>query len=248
MDLFRGRDVGGRDVLFVRPSLPGEVPDADTLIAQAVKKRWGGVEWGMPAPGTTAIRVATVSPQFAVDPVARPGDEGEVVVVSPSLVLPADIGSLNKRLVTSDEHLRLFAKADADGDTEEGIATGIVMEPTDGEDSPEVDPDTDNEVASAEVIRKGMIAWMLNGGMVDLMHSFAALADEEVRVIECWQARSSFPIGPEDQQYDVRPGTWMLSTLWDTDGDLWTAIKGGLFASYSPGGLCRKVPLEEDDG
>jgi len=248
MDLFRGRDLGGRDILFLSPDAPGSVPDADALIADVIGKRWDGATWGQPAPGSTAVRVGTVSPQFAFEPVAKPGLEPEVLVVAPDLVLPADTAALNKRLITSDDaHLRLFAKED-DGDTDEGLATGIVMEPNDGVDSDDVDPDTDNEVFGAEVIRKGMIAWMLNGGMVDLMHSFAALGGEEVRVVECWQARASFQVGPDGGAYTVRPGSWMLTTLWDTEGDLWKAIKSGVYQAYSPGGLCRKVPLEDDDG
>lgn len=233
--IFKGLDEDGKTITV----LGGEpLPDD---VAKAASD-FTGAPLGAPKAGTMLTRVgemefapvvrrvASEDMLFSPPPEPEPRVEPEPVTKRIQLQNAAMVGPLlNSLKVKADE-------------TEMGLATGIVMEPNDGTDGDEVNPDTQGQVSSPEDIEKAMIYWACNGGSVDLMHSFEAILDERVDVVENWIARAEFDLNG----YTVKPGTWLATTKWQTGGRYWAAIKAGEFNAYSIGGLGETLAFNED--
>jgi hypothetical protein len=226
LDVFLGVGTDGGTVTV----LSGEALDDEIAKAAAI---FTGAPLGAPRPGAVLTRVGSVD----LTPVVRRASTLEVqappaTVAPPAPALPAPVAKRvqlqNAALVGPlFAHLRVL-KAE---DVERGLATGIVMEPD--------VTDTQGQVVSAADIERAMVYWACNGGSVDLMHSFEAITDERVDVVESWIERTGFDLGG----YAVQPGTWVMTTKWQVDGRYWGAIKAGELNAYSIGGLGETVDV-----
>jgi hypothetical protein len=132
-------------------------------------------------------------------------------------------------------------------ETEERYILGIVLEPTivvDDEGNEIIEPDTQDDVYTAETIRAAAHGWMENYGLIDLMHNWTALSKENVRVIESYIAPCDFSIGDGVDSYLVKKGTWLLA-LRVVHDELWKAIGEGDIGAFSIGGVATRTPLDE---
>ncbi len=218
-----GKDGGTVTVLAGDP--------VDEVVAQAAAA-FTGAPLGAPRPGAILTRVGAVSLAATVRRAASVDR-----ALPPPPPSPAAPPVATKRVQLTNAALvrqicaRLSVKAAEP--TERGLATGIVMEPD--------VTDTQGQIASAADVEAAMIYWACNGGAVDLMHSFEAIVDERVDVVEFWICRAAFKLGEKD----VTPGTWLMTTKWQVDGRYWAAIKDGTFNAYSIGGLGTTEPIDD---
>lgn len=153
----------------------------------------------------------------------------------------AAVAATNDRLVFDGvQLLKAEAPEAADGDApEERYVLSVVMEPNDGTEGAPLDPDAEGDIQSAAAVRKAAHRWMEHGGQVDLNHSWQALGQDRVRVLESYLAPCDVEIGG----YPVRKGTWLLG-LRIADDAMWTAVKGGEIGAYSIGGSGQRIPVE----
>lgn len=126
---------------------------------------------------------------------------------------------------------------DEQGQQEERFILSMVLEPTEGE-GVDFKPDTQDDVYTAEEIRKGCHYWMENGGAIDLMHSWEAMGKNDVRILEVYIAPVDFDNGGEK----VLKGSWMLALRIVNDA-LWQAIKEKKLGAYSIGGVAERAPV-----
>jgi len=224
LSIYKGLDKDGADVTV----LSGD-PLTDAISKAAAD--YTGSPLGAPRDGCVLTKVAEID---LVPSVKRVASE-DVVFMSPQAPPKPEFKPVEKRVAMMNATMlgvlcsSLIVKAE---ETEMGLATGIVMEPD--------TVDTQKQKTTAEDIEKAMIYWACNGGSVDLMHSFEAIMDERVDVVENWICRAEFMLG----DYAVKVGTWLSTTKWQTDGKYWAAIKDGTFNAYSIGGLGQTVPAD----
>jgi len=226
LSIYKGLDKDGADVTV----LSGD-PLTDAISKAAAD--YTGSPLGAPCDGCVLTKVAEID---LVPSVKRVVSEDLVFMVPKAAPPPKPVDdAVAKRVVQMNAAMlgvlcsRLTVKAE---ETEMGLATGIVMEPE--------TVDTQKQKTTADDIEKAMIYWACNGGSVDLMHSFEAIMDERVDVVENWICRAEFLLG----EYTVKVGTWLSTTKWQTDGKYWAAIKDGTFNAYSIGGLGQTVPSD----
>jgi hypothetical protein len=225
LDVYTGVGADGGTVTV----LAGAAVDAAIGKAAAA---WTGAPLGAPRPGAVLTRVATLT----LAPIVQRAVPAEVLLPPAPVERPAP--TVDKRTQLFNASLaqpstygqHLAAKAE---EAERGLATGIVMEPG--------VTDTQGQVTSPEDVERAMVYWACHGGSVDLQHSFEAIMDERVDVVESWIARAAFKLG----DYDVQPGTWLMTTKWQVGGKYWAAIKDGSFRAYSIGGMGTTVPLDD---
>jgi hypothetical protein len=166
------------------------------------------------------------------------GADIRAIVGRPKAVKGVDptVVALNDRLVFGGVQL---LKADAPEEAEERYVLSVVMEPNDGVDAA-LDPDAEGDIQSAADIRKAAHRWMEHGGQIDLGHSWRALGNDRVRVLESYLCPADVEIGG----YPVRKGTWLLA-LRMQDDKLWEAVKSGAIGAYSIGGSGTRTPVED---
>jgi hypothetical protein len=153
--------------------------------------------------------------------------------------IDAAVAATNDRLVFDGVQLLKADAPESENDgPEERYVLSVVMEPNDGVDAP-LDPDAEGDIQSAAAVRKAAHRWMEHGGQVDLNHSWKALGQDRVRVLESYLAPCDVEIGG----YAVRKGTWLLG-LRIADDAMWTAVKGGEIGAYSIGGSGQRLPVE----
>lgn len=127
----------------------------------------------------------------------------------------------------------------ADDGTEERFILSLVLEPNDGTAGAPLNPDTQDDIYSADEIRTTAHGWMENFGHVDLQHNWQALGKSEVSILESYLAPVDFQLGDNK----VLKGTWMLGLRVKND-ILWDAIKAGEIGAYSVGGTAQRVPVD----
>jgi hypothetical protein len=240
LTLLRGIDKNGDTIVF----LDGEL---DQSALEKVVKQWAGDPLGEPAIGTAATPVAKLNHYLEFLPV----DDGEVVTVqgkaeeaAPEPEPNEEMVAINKAIV--QRGVEFFAKAEV-GD--EGIAVGIVLEPTAKDDGTPVAPDTQNDVYTKQDVEKAAYVWLLNGGAVDLLHSWQELGKEEILGI----GASDITHGPceftkaDGTKQKIAEGTWLVTTVWNTNGTVWPKIKDNTLGAYSIGGTAQQEPVNQPE-
>lgn len=112
---------------------------------------------------------------------------------------------------------------------DERFVLGIVLEPE--------TVDAQNDIYSAEEIRKAAHLYMEEFGHIKLMHRGAPI-DGKVKILENYIA----PVAMEIDGQPVKKGTWLLGVR-VLDDSLWNAVKSGDLTGFSIGGLAVKTPL-----
>jgi len=244
LTLLRGIGKDGETVVFFDGGISG-----DTLVVMA--EEWSGDKVGEPAVGTFATPIAELGTALTFKAI----DDGEMLFVEASddqLEQDADgpedtevdpeIAKVQK--LFDEQPATFLFKAEA-GD--EGIAIGIVLEPNDGKDGAPFEPDTQNDVYNKADVEKAAYVWMLNGGAVDLLHSWQKLGKEEIIGVvgsDVTHGDVEFE-KPDGTKQKVRQGTWLVTTLWNTKGKVWPLIKSGKLGAYSIGGTATEQPIEQ---
>lgn len=235
MKLLRGIGADSRAVVFLA--------DADSPLSKQLEA-WAGDPVGAPSPGTIAREIADV--RLAFDPI----DDGAELLLQqdPTPPEPADVPEsvrlFNKALIERKPRHFIMKSEDGDDD-DQGLSTMIVMEPNDGADGADLNPDTQGDVFSKQDVEDACYYWLENGGQVDFMHNFEPLERNVVKVAASDVTRGPVTLGEGEEAYECAVGTWLVTLRWDTDSVYWKGLKEGAFKAVSPGGLAQRVPLEE---
>lgn len=154
------------------------------------------------------------------------------------------------RSCNSSEEFNL--RKDMQGDSkEERYVFGVVLEPTDGSDGYSEKPDADNDVYSAEEVRKAAHWYMENGRQFGIVHGseYGGIIfpeeTEKIVLLENYITPQEIEAGFFGENSPmVRKGTWLMG-LRINDNSIWNAIKSGEFNGFSIGGVAREFPVEE---
>ena len=118
-------------------------------------------------------------------------------------------------------------------DDEEHLITGVAMAAN------RVDLQTDY-IEPCE-IKKTMIAFMERYQQFGLDHKCET---DQVRLVECWQARASFV--EEGSEYQVQKDDWVV-TVHVLDDGLWQRVKSGEYRGFSIEGYAHRIPVDVDE-
>lgn len=146
-----------------------------------------------------------------------------------------------EQIATESEVRKLLAKLDrlpVFKAAEERFVLGIVLEPNDGEGGAPLDPDSQQDIYSAEEIRQAAHLWMIKFRNVGFMHS--RLIKQGVHVLESYIAPVDFDVpGADGTVRHIRKGTWLLA-LRIADNKLWRKVKAGKLTGLSIGGEAHR--------
>lgn len=134
---------------------------------------------------------------------------------------------------------------------DEFYVLGVVLEPTDGSDGHPEKPDTDNDIYSAEEVRKACHYWAEYGKRKGYKHGpkrggfYMDKDDSRVVVIENFISPVVIPAGTygEKQKEDIKAGTW-LQAYRINDTKIWGEVKSGVLDGLSIGGNALSTPVE----
>jgi len=118
---------------------------------------------------------------------------------------------------------------------DEQYVLGIVLEPNDGQDGAPLDPDSHNDIYSAEDIKNAAHLWLAEYQHLGVMHAFDAA--DAIQVVESYLAPADFEL----DGVQVRKGTWLMG-LKILDLGLWADIKNGSLTGLSMGGSAAVEP------
>lgn len=231
--IYRGIDEDGGNVSLV-------TGDFEELIIKAVEQ-FTGDEVVEPEIGTNLTQIAEIA-----GVIVSPVDDDHMLKYEEALDLDEKAEEINElittgglRLITESAEERLV-KADDDEEEEEieeRIVFAPVLEPNDGKDGAPLKPDTQDEIYSAEAIRKTAHYWAEHGGVVGLMHRLNV--SPHVSVLETYLAPVDFTFEEGTTKYNVRKGTWLLCLRINND-EMWESIKKGELGAFSVGGTALK--------
>lgn len=126
---------------------------------------------------------------------------------------------------------------------EERTVFGLVLEPNDGEDGAPLNPDTQGEIYSRQVIRDAAHSWMLNHRMFDVQHE-VYLGEHQAKVVESYLAPVDFDLPlPDGSERRVYQGTWLM-VVKILDDKLWKAIKAGSITGFSMNGFVAREKVK----
>lgn len=220
--------------------------DLEDLVIKAVEK-YTGDEVGCPEIGSHMTKIAEVT-----GVIMSPVDDDRTSRYEEAVELDEEAERINDviaqrglRLITESAEERI-EKADDDEEVEERIVFAPVLEPNDGSEGAPLNPDKQNEIYSAEAIRKTAHYWAENGGVVGLMHRLDV--SPEVSMLETYLAPVDFTFENDGNTYEVRKGTWLLCLRIHND-EMWESIKKGELGAFSVGGLAikREEEIEEEE-
>jgi len=231
--LYRGINRDGKNVSVI-------AGDVDAVVIDAVEK-FTGDPIGQPATGTAVTPIGDIS-GLVISP---PKDEDRVLKYEESVVLNKEAELINDLISqnglkvipeSAEEHI-LKAETDDEEDEEERTVFSVALEPNDGENGAPLDPDKQDEIYSADAIRKTAHRWLENGGVVGLMHRIDV--SPHVAVLESYLAPVDFVFKNGKKSHKIRKGTWLVRLRIYND-ELWEAIKKGDFGAFSVGGTAIK--------
>lgn len=243
--VYRGIGNNGENVSVV-------TGDFEQLVVEMIEK-YTGDEVGQPDNGTYITPLAEVT-----GVIMSPIDDDHMFKYEEAVEVDEEAERINDviakrglRLVTESAEERIL-KADEndkeDEDVEEHIVFAVVLEPNDGSDGAPLIPDKQDEIYSAEAIRKTAHYWAENGGVVGLMHRFDI--SSHVSVLETYLAPVDFTFEHDGSSYEVRKGTWLLCLRINND-EMWETIKKGELGAFSVGGTAIKrqeeIPAESKE-
>lgn len=131
-----------------------------------------------------------------------------------------------------------IVKGSVSEEAEERRVTGVVLIPN-VVDKTVANPDgtptgAEGDIYSDEDVRDAMYWWMEQADQRFVynhaVHGGLILSKQDVKILECWIARSDYKEGEQD----IPKGTWMMTTRVNHDG-LWTDIVKGNIKSWSIG-------------
>lgn len=230
--VYRGIDSDGDSVAVISG-------DPDGLIRDAVEK-FAGVDIGHPEVGTVITPIAELS-GIVVEPI----DDDRTMKYDEAILVDEEVERINDMIcdrglpIITELVREYYYKADDDDEEEieERTVLAPVLEPNDGKGGAPLAPDKQEEIYSAETIRKTAHYWMENGGVVGLMHRFDV--SKETAILETYIAPIDFAFENGKTKYKVRKGTWLL-LMKILDDDMWKKIKDGKLGAYSVGGSALK--------
>jgi len=105
--------------------------------------------------------------------------------------------------------------------------------------------DAEEDIYTADEIKKAAHYWMEHFGSIGLMHE--TLIDDQVVILESYLAPSTFTITKTDgTKRKVKKGTWLLKVRIDDD-DLWEQAKNGELTGFSIGGVAQVQDLTDEE-
>ena len=231
--IYRGLNGENESVIVVA----GEI---DELLQKSVEY-YAGTPIGQPEVGTVMTPIAEVSGLIfkPADMVEKVFKYVEAIEIDPEAERINDLISKRGLPIIHESAEECVLKADKadEEDVEERTVFAPALEPNDGKGGAPADPDKQDEIYSAEAIRKTAHYWMEHGGVVGLMHKFDV--SDQVSVLETYLAPVDFTFENGKKKYNVRKGTWLVRLRIHND-DMWDAIKKGEFGAFSVGGSAIK--------
>ena len=200
-------DLDGEDFLIAYPDTPG----ARLALSQCGRlfKLAGHAQ-------TLFVTSGAMGTNLGIEWLSEPDDRW---VVSSN----EKVSSLLKRI--GDHHNVPVYKSGA----EERFVLGIVLEPE--------TVDAQDDIYSADEVRKACHLYMQEFGHIKLMHD-GAFVDSKVKILENYIAPVSFSVDGNS----VKKGTWILGAR-VLDDHIWEGVKSGKFTGFSIGGMATKMPL-----
>lgn len=126
-----------------------------------------------------------------------------------------------------------------EGQEESRYALGVVLEPNDGADGEDVDPDADNDIYSEEEIE--LAAWKFMEQYQNIGDVHTWLINDQIKIRESYIARAEFEINGER----VKKGSWLLG-IHVKDDDKWEGVQNGTYNAFSIGGSAIRTPVVDD--
>jgi len=127
----------------------------------------------------------------------------------------------------------------ADEGEDNPIVFGVVLEPNDGKDGANFDPDAQGEVYSAEEVEKSAHKFLSEFANLGVMHE-SLTGNFRVKLLECYTAPVEFTLGEEI----VQKGTWLIKAE-VVDPILAKAVRDGELTGWSIGGWVSAEPYVE---
>lgn len=153
--------------------------------------------------------------------------QAEVIDFTPE---PAQSGAVKKLIAKAlTDRMRLIKTG------EEHYVLGVVLEPNDGKDGADLDPDTQHDIYSQHDIRKAAHRFLPEFSNIGLMHK--QIINHDVDIVESYLAPVDFVMDGER----VRKGAWLLAVI-VKNAALWKKIKSGEITGYSIGGSALRSP------
>lgn len=132
------------------------------------------------------------------------------------------------------------AANDNDVDPEWMYVLSMVMEPNDGKDGAELNPDFDGEIYDRHLIRKIAYPYVRKYRELGIMHEGQAVGEDVARVVQCYVVDDESTLTIKGKEYG--PGTWFLGAEVKRASDLGKRIESGELGAWSIDGIALKVP------
>ena len=135
---------------------------------------------------------------------------------------------------------RIVKRADSE-DPDWMYVLSMVLEPNDGQDGVDLNPDFDGEIYDRHLIRKMAFPYVTKYRGLGIMHEGERLEDTDARVVQSYVVDDGFTL-TDDSGKDWGPGVWFLGTEVKRASDLGQRIESGELGAYSIDGIALKVP------
>jgi len=117
----------------------------------------------------------------------------------------------------------------------------LVLEPNDGKDGADLNPDFDGEVYDRHLIRKLAFPYMRKHRSLGIMHDGEALTEDDAYVVQSYVVDDGFSL-VDDKGDSHGPGSWFLGSMVKRDSDVGKKISSGELGAWSIQGIALKKP------
>jgi hypothetical protein len=117
----------------------------------------------------------------------------------------------------------------------------MVLEPNDGKDGADLNPDFDGEIYDRHLIRKMAYPYVAKYRGLGIMHEGEAVTDDIARVVQCYVVDDGFTL-TDDTGKEWGPGSWFLGAEVKRSSDLGQRIESGEIGAWSIDGIALKIP------
>ncbi len=184
------------------------------------------IDWAARQPGSVGASMKGVESTYGI------GDKAELWATI-KIAAAAPDASIDLMRMAMGKRIPLLKTE------EERFALGIVLEPNDGDGKGiPLDPDTQDDIYSAEEVRAAAHKFMQEFRNTGVMHT--ELANDRIKILESYIAPSELTVSGTK----IRQGTWLMAVR-VVDDALWSKVKRGELTGFSIGGSALRSPEPE---